>query len=143
MEVTLRSISAGGLASPDAPLVSTMLQSPSVRCNQLLRIADVQSVAIREESFDPEEAASCSHASSSVFLVGKLGYRPGEIQQPTAVQPPYPMQAQDDDIDAQKQAMLRPPGLRVQVHPKPHCDHVLLRNVSQHDKQDTMFTTHC
>lgn len=115
MEVTLRSISAGGLASPDAPLVSTMLQSPSAQCNQLLRIADLQSVAIREESFVPEDAASCSHASSSVFLVGKLGYKPGEIRQPTSAQPPFPMQGQDDDPDAQKQAMLRPPGLRVQV----------------------------
>ena len=115
MEVTLRSISAGGLASPDAPLVSTMLQSPSAQCNQLLRIADLQSVAIREESFVPEDAASCSHASSSVFLVAKLGYKPGEIRQPTSIQPPFSMQGQDDDADAQKQAMLRPPGLRVQV----------------------------
>ena len=122
MEVTLRSISAGGLASPDAPLVSTILQSPSAQCNQLLRIADLQSVAIREESFVPEDAASCSHASSSVFLVGKLGYKPGEIQQPTSVQPPFPMQGQDDDADAQKQAMLRPPGLRVQVQIA-HCFH--------------------
>lgn len=115
MEVTLQSIGAGGLTTPDAPLVSTMLQSPSAQCNQLLRIADLQSVAIREESFVPEEAASCSSASSSVFLVAKLGYKPGEIQQPTSVQPPFPMQGQDGNGHAQKQAMLQPPGLRVQV----------------------------
>ena len=115
MEVILQSITAGGLAAPDAPVVSTMLQSPSTQCNQLLRIADLQSVAIREESFVPEEAASPMHASSSMFLVAKLGYSPGEIQQPTAQGPPAPMQGQDVDEDAQKKAMLRPPGLRIQV----------------------------
>ena len=115
MEVILQSITAGGLAAPDAPVVSTMLQSPSSQCNQLLRIADLQSVAIREESFVPEEAASPMHASSSRFLVAKLGYSPGEIQQPTAQGPPAPMQGQDVDEDAQKKAMLRPPGLRIQV----------------------------
>ena len=111
----MRSIGAGGLAKPDAPLVSTMLQSPSVQCNQLLRIADLQSVAIREESFVPEDAATFSHSASSLFLVAKLGYRPGEIQQPTSEQPPHPIQGQDGDVGAQKQAMLRPPGLTVQV----------------------------
>ena len=50
VEVILQSISAGGLAGPDAPLVSTLLESPCTQCNQLLRIADLQSVAIREES---------------------------------------------------------------------------------------------
>ena len=115
MQVILQSITAGGLAAPDAPLASTMLQSPSAQCNQLLRIADLQSVAIREQSFVPEEAASPMHASSSMFLVAKLGYSPGEIQQPTAEGPPAPMQGQDVDTDAQKKAMLRPPGLKVQV----------------------------
>lgn len=115
MEMILQSITAGGLAAPDAPVVSTTLQSPSSQCNQLLRIADLQSVAIREESFVPEEAASPMHASSSMFLVAKLGYSPGEIQQPTAQGPPAPMQGQDADEDAQKKAMLRPPGLRIQV----------------------------
>ena len=115
MEVILQSITAGGLATPDAPLASTMLQSPSTQCNQLLRIADLQSVAIREESYVPEEAASSLHASSSMFLVAKLGYRPGEIQQPTPEGPPAAMQALDSDVDTQKRAMLRPPGLTVQV----------------------------
>lgn len=115
MEVILQSISAGGVATPDAPLASTLLQSPSAQCNQLLRIADLQSVAIREESFVPEEAATSMHASSSMFLVAKLGYRPGEIQQPTAEGPPEPLQAQDNNAGAAKRAMLRPPGLTVQV----------------------------
>ena len=51
-----------------------------------------------------------------MFLVAKLGYSPGEIQQPTAEGPPAPMQGQDVDKDAQKKAMLRPPGLKVQVY---------------------------
>ena len=115
VEVILQSIAAGGRASPDVPLVSTMLQSPSAQCNQLLRIADLQSVAIREQSFVPDGASTSARAPSSVFLVGKLGYRPGEIQQPTAEGPPAPMPAKDTDIEMQKRAMLCPPGLSVQV----------------------------
>ena len=115
VEVILRSISVGGLAGAEAPLVSTLLQSPAQQCNQLLRIADLQSVAIREESFVPEEAASTVQTYSSVFCVAKLGYRPGEIAQPPAGAPVTPMMASDNDEAAQKRAMLRPPGLTVQV----------------------------
>ena len=115
MEVHLQSIGVGGLASPDTALVSTVLQSPSVRCNQLLRIADLQSVAIREEGFVPEGAASDSHLSVAMFLIAKIGYKPGEIQQPPVEGPPAPMQGQDDDEHLRRRAMMRPPGLGIQV----------------------------
>lgn len=115
MEVHLQSIGVGGLASPDAPLVSTVLQSPSAHCNQLLRIADLQSVAIREESFVPDEATSNSLVPEAMFLIAKIGYTPGEIQQPPSGSPPAPMQGQDDDEHLRKRAMMRPPGLGVQV----------------------------
>ena len=115
MEVHLHTIGVGGLCTPDAPLVSTVLQSPSVHCNQLLRIADLQSVAIREESFVPDEAASNSHLSVAMFLIAKIGYTPGEIQQPPVEGPPAPMQGQNEDDHLRKRAMMRPPGLGIQV----------------------------
>lgn len=115
MEVRLQSIGVGGLSSPDTPLVSTVLQSPSAHCNQLLRIADLQSVAIREESFVPDEAASNSHMSVAMFLVAKIGFKPGEIQSPPAAGPPLTMQGQNEDAHVRKRAMLRPPGLAIQV----------------------------
>lgn len=115
MEVHLQSIGVGGLSSPDSPLVSTVLQSPSVHCNQLLRIADLQSVAIREESFVPDDAASNSRAAVAMFLIAKIEYTPGEIQQPPLEGPPAPMQGQKDDDHLRKRAMMRPPGISVQV----------------------------
>lgn len=54
VNISVQAINAGGVSSLEELTPTFMLQSPSAECNQLLRIADLQSVAIREEGFAPQ-----------------------------------------------------------------------------------------
>ena len=53
LDLSIRRISAGGTEALGVAPSEILLQSPSAQCNRLLRVADLQSVSIREEGFEP------------------------------------------------------------------------------------------
>ena len=53
LDLSIRRISAGGTEALGVAPSEILLQSPSAQCNRLLKVADLQSVSIREEGFVP------------------------------------------------------------------------------------------
>ena len=69
LDLSIRRISAGGTEALGVAPSEILLQSPSAQCNRLLRVADLQSVSIREEGFEPA-AVQVQSATQLATLAG-------------------------------------------------------------------------
>ncbi len=75
LDLSIRRISAGGTEALGVAPSEILLQSPSAQCNRLLKVADLQSVSIREEGFEPAavQVQSTGQLAQPVLLSASRG----------------------------------------------------------------------